>query len=1106
KAIQASWNIDAKAAETWKVVLVSRSPAEVRELLAGVDHARLLIVNTPKECVVGGLADAVDRVVARLKCRAIPVEGVATVHCDAMQSVAKEYRDFHIMQTTPPPGMRVYSAALGASYDVNSETAADAISGHALRGFNFPAVTERAYEDGVRTFIEVGPQASCTRMIRKILGERPHLAVSASSSAESEWTSVLKLTATLIAHRLPVNLTSLYSLEAESTRAATKSDVAKSVTVPIGGCLGRPVRKSIRRRSDVASRPDPVERGAGELVGAGALIAAASATADAHQAFLHFSEIAGEGLSSALDLQAALVQKLTAIGGRIKIAPPVQRNVPKSTAAPQPAFDRTLCLEFARGKVANVLGPDFAVIDSYPVRVRLPDEPLMLVDRIMSIEGERRSLTGGRIVTEHEVHPDAWYLDGDRAPICITVESGQADLFLSSYLGIDFVAQGKRAYRLLDATVTFHRGLPRPGETIRYDIRIDRFVRQGETYLFFFEFDGTIAGQTVLTMRQGCAGFFTREEIEKSHGIVLTDDGSEQRNPTGFSWPLDGSDSSFDDARLASLRRGDLAGCFGEAFKAVLLKNAPRLPDGRMKLIDRVLTLEPRGGRFGLGRIVAEADIHPDDWFLTCHFVDDMVMPGTLMYECCVHTLRFFLMRMGWVAEADSFCYEPIAGVSSGLRCRGPVTPRTKKATYEIEIKEAGYRPEPYVIADALMYADGKRIVQMNDMSLQLTGLTREKVDSIWQASAPRRASLRRPVFTYEQIHAFAVGNPSECFGERFRVFDEQRKCARLPGPPYQFLDRITKIDHPQFELAPTSWIEGEYDVPPDAWYFASNRQPTMPFAVLLEIALQPCGFLAAYCGSAFTSETDLSFRNLGGRATLHEEVWPNAGTLRTRVRMTDVSRAGGMIIEKFQMEVLRGDRVIYEGDTSFGFFSAAALAQQVGIRDARLFTPDAASLARAKRFAMEDATPMPDRQFRMVDRIDCHLTEGGPQGLGFIAGSIDVDPSAWFFRAHFYQDPVWPGSLGLEALLQIMKAYALQTRPDLAASNRFEAIATGLEHRWSYRGQVIPTNRRVELQASITSRQDSPSPMIVADGFLTVDGITIYEMTQFGLRMVSNG
>jgi hypothetical protein len=115
----------------------------------------------------------------------------------------------------------------------------------------------------------------------------------------------------------------------------------------------------------------------------------------------------------------------------------------------------------------------------------------------------------------------AWYLDGDRAPVCISVEAGQADLFLCSYLGIDLKVKGERTYRLLDAVVEFSRGLPRPGDTIRYDIKIEKFVRQGDTYLFFFHFDGYIGNDHLITMTEGCAGFFTEEEIENSGGIIL---------------------------------------------------------------------------------------------------------------------------------------------------------------------------------------------------------------------------------------------------------------------------------------------------------------------------------------------------------------------------------------------------------------------------------------------------------------------------------------------------------------------------------------------------------------------------------------------------------
>src|SRR5262249_19175605 len=158
----------------------------------------------------------------------------------------------------------------------------------------------------------------------------------------------------------------------------------------------------------------------------------------------------------------------------------------------------------------------------------------------------------------------------------------------------------------------------------------------------------------------------------------------------------------------------------------------------------------------------------------------------------------------------------------------------------------------------------------------------------------------RHALFDHDRILAFAVGKPSEAFGEPYRIFDEGRVIARLPGPPFQFLDRIVAIDAEPWKMVAGGVIEAEYDVPPAAWYFASERARVMPFSVLLEAALQPCGWLAAYLGSALTSPTDLRFRNLGGAAELLRPVTPQAGTLTTKVHMTRVSSSAGMIIQDF--------------------------------------------------------------------------------------------------------------------------------------------------------------------------------------------------------------
>jgi 3-hydroxymyristoyl/3-hydroxydecanoyl-(acyl carrier protein) dehydratase len=407
--------------------------------------------------------------------------------------------------------------------------------------------------------------------------------------------------------------------------------------------------------------------------------------------------------------------------------------------SPAALFDRRQCLELAVGSVAMVLGREFEDIDRLPTRVRLPDEPLMLVDRILDLEGTPRSLQAGRIVTEHLVQPGAWYLDNGRVAPCIVMEAGQADLVLSGYLGVDFVTRGLAVYRLLDATVTFHRGLPGPGAVLRYDIRITGFFRQGTTILFRFEFDATLYGAPMLTMRGGCAGFFTPEELASGKGIV-PHAVELKSQPEPRSGPIAGliptAPGCLDEHRVEALRRGDLARALGSPFDRLSGEGMTSLPRGRMALIDRVVTLDPAGGPSGLGLIRAEADIHPGAWFMVCHFIDDRVMPGTLMYECCLQALRVLMMRLGWIGRRDRVAFEPVPGIANRLKCRGQITEATRVVAYEVAIKERGYRPEPYAIADALIIADGKPIVAVYDLALQLSGTTREELERLWAVAS----------------------------------------------------------------------------------------------------------------------------------------------------------------------------------------------------------------------------------------------------------------------------------------------------------------------------------------------------------------------------------
>ena len=865
---------------------------------------------------------------------------------------------------------------------------------------------------------------------------------------------------------------------------------------------------------------------------------AQEARLQAHEAFLRVAEQINRSLAETVAVQISLQQQLLAAGVPLEMPPPAepeQFSAAMSTAgAPAdyngtsptetvtstpPAFDRDLCMEFAVGSVERMLGAAFAEVDGFPTRVRLPAEPLMLVDRIVKLEGEARSMTSGRVVTEHDVHPGAWYLDGGRIPTCIAVEAGQADLFLSGYLGIDFITRGLAVYRLLDAVVTFHRELPGPGETISYDIRIERFFRQGETYLFRFHFEATVNGEPLLSMRNGCAGFFSEAELNAGKGIVR---GAVDLRPRSGSLPADWRDlvpmapAAYSAGQLDALRQGDLAGCFGPLFAGLNVRTPMTIPGGPMQLVHRVMELQPKGGRYGNGFIRAEADIHPDDWFITCHFVDDRVMPGTLMYECCMHTLRIFLLRMGWVAESDESAWQPVPGVASQLCCRGQVLESTKVVSYEVTVRDLGYRPEPYAIVDALMYADGRPIVEITSMSVRLTGTDQARLLQLWQRKNSEVPAQSQPapvqtigsyvckpaIYTKEQILAYSNGNPSEGFGDRYRIFDRERKIARLPGPPFQFMDRITALRGEPWQMVAGAMAEAQYDIPADAWYFAADRQPRMPFSVLLEAALQPCGWLAAYVGSALASPTDISFRNLGGNAVQHRAVTPESGTLTAGATMTKVATSGGMIIQEFDFVVADRHGVIYEGDTMFGFFAKEALVNQIGIRDATPYLPTAEEIGRGVALPYPESRPVPETKLRMIDRIELFVADGGPAGLGYLKGTKQVNPDEWFFKAHFYEDPVTPGSLGLESFLQLVKFAAVQ-RWGWQEGDVIAAVAPERRHRWLYRGQVVPTDQQVTVLAWITAADDHQR-VLTAAGLLSVDGRPIYQMNDFTLQLQS--
>jgi len=323
RAARAAWQLADGEAVDWTAGVVACPAEAVRQALPGRARVYLLIVNTPRECVIGGQRAAVEALVRDLRCPFLPLAGVSTVHCEVARSVEAAYRELHLFPTTPMPRVRYYSGALAQAHELTRERAADSITAQAIAGSDFRALIEQAYADGIRTFVEIGPGVSCSRMIAAILEGKPHFARSACVAGQDAVGTVLRVLAHLLAERVPVNLGALYGQEAVPAEPARGG---RALVVPVGGSPFRAPPRPGRVRSEpeyvptiepevipempvpevvvvdepIASAPDgPVQQ----------LVATQAANADAHSAFLAFADRLNQVYASQLSWQMTLFRE-----------------------------------------------------------------------------------------------------------------------------------------------------------------------------------------------------------------------------------------------------------------------------------------------------------------------------------------------------------------------------------------------------------------------------------------------------------------------------------------------------------------------------------------------------------------------------------------------------------------------------------------------------------------------------------------------------------------------------------------------------------------------------------------------------------------------------
>ncbi len=787
EAVREYWNLPADTKEPiWGIFMLKANAERVQAAIGNSDRVFLTHINTANEVVIGGEPTACKAIIAQLGCDSVQSPYNHVIHCPPAEREYDTLFAINQMAISKPPSIRFYFDEHGAQKSLTTQSAAKRITDVTTQQVSFPALVQSAYNDGSRIFVELGPRSACTWWIRDILKEQEFLAIGVNRRSKDDRTGLVLALAQLVSHGVSADISSLYTPLPEKKEkkkslirtvsllnkpireailtpenrthfqhialkpiTASKPVIIKPVQIPLPPVKLPALPQPIKKPMSIKTQP-AVERSNGHSNGQHTeppqltsnqqlatsnflleqLEALAANNAAANRVHERFLQDRGVGMAR----MGALIrgQEISVVEGRVTTAarslsreiPPQDPDRPNNYTTPdQIIWDRADLEQYASGSIVPMFGEEYAIIDTYRRRVRLPMPPYLLVDRVTKLDAKLGEYRPSTMTTEYDIPFDAWYSTDGQIPWAVSVESGQCDLLLISYMGIDFQNKGERVYRLLDCTLTFLDDMPMEGHTLRYDISINSFAQNGGALIFFFEYNCFVGDKMVLKMRNGCAGFFSDEELAGGKGIIHTQKELEAKasiEKRYFEPPLTCNRNQFSRAELLELTYGNIANVFGTEYEQHGKNPSLHLPLPEMMMIDGIAEIDPQGGAWGLGLIVSEIDLEPDDWFFPCHFKDDEVMAGSLVAEGCGQLLQFYLLYLGMQVHTEDARFQPIQELPQVVRTRKQIMAEYGKLVYRMEIKAVGLEPRPYAIADVDIIYNGTVVVDFKDLGLQL--------------------------------------------------------------------------------------------------------------------------------------------------------------------------------------------------------------------------------------------------------------------------------------------------------------------------------------------------------------------------------------------------
>ena len=127
----------------------------------------------------------------------------------------------------------------------------------------------------------------------------------------------------------------------------------------------------------------------------------------------------------------------------------------------------------------------------------------------------------------------------------------------------------------------------------------------------------------VLRMDNGCAGFFSNEDLAQGRGVIRSKDELkilENAKKQTFTPLLNCDKKQFEREELLHLSEGNPASSLRPDYHFPNHNSSQKMAPESLLMTDRVVSVDINGGPWGLGEVLAEKDLAPYHWYFPCHF------------------------------------------------------------------------------------------------------------------------------------------------------------------------------------------------------------------------------------------------------------------------------------------------------------------------------------------------------------------------------------------------------------------------------------------------------------------------------------------------------